>query len=216
MHALLIGATGATGQDVLDLALRDAAVERVTIFVRRAGAVPHPKLTVHVVDFDQPAQWAHLVQGDVLFSCLGTTRRAAGSKAGQWKVDYEYQYAFAKAARANHVPCYVLVSSALADPRSRIFYTRMKGQLDEAVKALGFPRLTIFHPPTLIRKNTTRFMERAGVAVLQLLNRLGLLRSQQPLPTEVLAQAMLVAAKRNEQAVQLVSAQQTRSYAQAG
>jgi uncharacterized protein YbjT (DUF2867 family) len=197
MHALIIGATGATGKDLLDMLLKDDAFERVDIFVRRNIHIQHKKLTTHVIDFDNKDQWKHLVKGDVLFSCLGTTLKAAGSKAAQWKIDYDYQYNFAKPANENKVPVYVLVSSGMASSKSRIFYTRMKGQLEDAVKALNFQRLIIFNPPLLVRKDTDRSGEVVGKNIINFLNKVKLFRSQKPLPTEVLAQAMINAAKTN-------------------
>lgn len=195
MHALLIGATGATGKDLLDILLEDDSFHRVDIFARRDLHIQHEKLKVHVIDFDNSEQWKHLVKGDVLFSCLGTTIKAAGSKEAQWKIDYDYQYQFAEAARENNVSHYVLVSSGSSSPDSPIFYTRMKGQLEEAVKALGFPKLSIFKPPVLIRKNSDRTMEVAGLKAIQFFNKFGILRSQKPLPTEILAEAMVHSAK---------------------
>ncbi|MCS0670027.1 NAD(P)H-binding protein [Cytobacillus firmus] len=195
MHALLIGATGATGKDLLDLLLEDDSFHQVDIFVRRDLHIQHEKLKVNVIDFDNSEQWKHLVNGDVLFSCLGTTLKAAGSKEAQWKIDYDYQYQFAEAAKENNVSHYVLVSSGSSSPDSLIFYTRMKGQLEEAVKALGFPKLSIFKPPVLIRKNSDRTMEVAGLKAIHFLNKFGILRSQEPLPTEILAEAMIHSAK---------------------
>lgn len=197
MHALLIGATGATGKDLLNLLLKDNDFERVDIFVRRKLDLQHEKLNIHVIDFDKLELWKELVKGDVLFSALGTTLKAAGSKAAQWKIDYDYQHEFAKAASENKVSSYVLVSASNASPDSSIFYSKMKGQLEAAVKALGFLKLTIFNPPLLIRKDTDRTMEVAGMKVLQFFNKIGLLHSQKPLPTEILAQAMINAAKTN-------------------
>jgi uncharacterized protein YbjT (DUF2867 family) len=195
MKALIIGATGATGSDLLELLLSDSETESVEIFVRRSSEVKHDKLTVHLIDFDKPEQWSHLVKGDLLFSCLGTTLKDAGSKAAQWKVDHDYQYLFAKAAKENGVGSCVLVSSVNASAKSPIFYARMKGELEEDVRRLGFARLIIFRPPSLIRRESDRTMERVGVKVLRFLNRLGLLRSMQPMPTDLLAEAMLHAAR---------------------
>jgi len=197
MHALLIGATGATGKDLLRLLLNDNYFTHVDIFVRRNLIIQHQKLSVHVIDFDNPEQWKHLVKGDVLFSCLGTTLKAAGSKAAQRKIDFDYQYQFARAARENNVNSYILVSSAFADPNSVTFYAKIKGELEVAVKALAFPALTIFNPPMLVRKATDRPMEVMGLKVIHFLNKIGLFSSQKPLPTEILAQAMVNAAKAN-------------------
>ena len=191
MKTLLIGATGTTGSDLLKLLLDDDEVESVDIFVRRNTGVEHPKLTVHVINFEKPEEWSHLVKGDVLFSCLGTTRKDAGSKAAQWKVDYDYQYSFAKAARQNGVECYVLVSAMNASSKSLFFYSRIKGKLDEDVTNLGFPKLLIFKPPSLIRKESDRKMEKMGVKVIGFFNRLGLMKSLKPMSTDALAKKML-------------------------
>lgn len=201
MHALVIGATGATGKDLLELLLKDDSFHQVDIFVRRNLVIKDSKLKVHVIDFDKPEQWKHLVKGDVLFSCLGTTLKVAGSKEAQWKVDYEYQYQFAKYARENNVNNYVLVSSGYSSPNSLFFYTRMNGQLEEDIKALRFPKLTIFNPPLLIRKNTDRTMEAISFKVIQFVNKIGIFRSQKPLATDKLAQAMINSAKTKESGV---------------
>ena len=198
MHAVLLGATGATGSDLLNLMINDDAFKRIDIFVRRDVSVRHEKLRIHIVNFDAPEQWAHQVQGDVLFSCLGTTLKTAGSKAAQWKVDYDYQFAFAKAAVTNKINHYVLVSAAMASPDAFFFYPKMKGALEKAVEELGFEKLDIFRPPLLIRKHTSRAGEKIAYPILRMLNRMGLFGSQKPMPTERLAKAMIEVAKRKE------------------
>lgn len=195
MKALVLGATGATGKDLVQKLIQDPEVEEVHTFVRRMPSWEHKKIKNHVVDFDQPEQWQHLVQGDVAFSCLGTTLRDAGSKEAQWKIDYDYQYRFAQAAKENGVQDFILVSSYGAHPESKIFYSRMKGELEEAVKALHFDKLTIFNPGMLLREGSKRPLEILGSALLKVANSIGLLKQQKPLPTEILAQAMLNAAK---------------------
>lgn len=204
MHAIIIGATGATGKDLLDLLLKDDSFHQIDIFVRRDVDIQHEKLKVHVIDFDKREQWKHLVKGHVLFSCLGTTLKMAGSKEAQWKIDYDYQYEFAKVARENNVNHYILVSSSFASPHSRFFYPGMKGLLEEAVKTLKFPRLSIFNPPALIRKNSDRANEVAGLKAIQFINKIGLFRSQKPLPTEILAAAMINSAKTKDNGISML------------
>ena len=196
-HAIIVGATGATGKDLLELLLKDNSFHKVDVFVRRNIPIHHEKLTVNIIDFDNSEQWKHLVKGDVLFSCLGTTLKAAGSKAAQWKIDYEYQYEFAKAARENQVKNYVLVSSQGASAKSRVFYAKMKGQLEEAIIKLQFPHFAIFKPPILIRENSDRTGEKIGVSLITIFNKIGLLLSLKPLSTRMLARVMITAAKKN-------------------
>lgn len=191
MKALLIGATGATGSDLLEKLLNDTTFDEVTVFVRKPIATKNDKLNGHVVNFDRPEEWKHLVKGDVAFSCLGTTLKAAGSKEAQRKVDYHYQYNFAKAAKENNVTHFILVSSYGANSKSSIFYSRIKGELEVAVQALQFHKTTIFNPGMLQRKNTDRSGEVVMEKVLRFMNTLGLFRKHKPLSTEVLAQAMI-------------------------
>lgn len=195
MKALLIGATGATGTDLLQKLLNDANFDQVAVFVRKPIAITNHKLKIHVVDFEQPEEWEHLVKGDVAFSCLGTTLKAAGSKEAQRKVDYDYQYNFAKAAKENNVAHFILVSSYGASSKSNIFYSRTKGELEDAVQTLRFHKTTIFNPGMLQRKNTDRSGEVVMEKVLQFINMLGLFRKHKPLSTGVLAQAMINSAK---------------------
>ena len=208
MKALVIGATGAVGKDLLELLLKDDAFDRVDVFVRREVPRLSSKLVPHVVDFDHPEGWIDLLAGDVLFSCLGTTIKAAGSQDAQWKVDYTYQYDAARAARSNGVQQYILVSSVGADAKSKIFYSRMKGQLDEDVAKLGFPGCFILRPPSLIRKGSDRFGEKAGVVVLKALNAIGLMRSWTPMPTEEVAAAMVRLAKSGKTGHGIITSQE--------
>ncbi len=207
MIALVIGATGAVGKDLVGQLLKDDSFDRVDVFVRREVKVPSSKLVLHVVDFDHPETWSELLTGDVLFSCLGTTIKAAGSQEAQWKVDYTYQYEAAKAARANGVGKLVLVSSVGASSKSMIFYSRMKGQLDEDVQKLGFQGCFILRPPSLIRKGSDRFGEKAGVALLKCFNAIGLMRSWKPMPTEEVAAAMIRLAKSDRTGVNIIASQ---------
>ena len=190
MKALIIGATGATGKDLVTQLLTDDTYSEVHCFVRKPLALTHPKLHAHVVNFDTPEAWADLVRGDVAFSCLGTTLAVAGSKESQWRVDYDYQYAFAQQCKANGVPTFVLVSATMANAQSKMFYNRMKGQLEDAVKALGFPSLLIFQPSVLIRSNSDRGAENFSVKAIHFLNKIGLFKRYRPMPTAVLAQRM--------------------------
>lgn len=208
MKALVIGATGAVGRDLVEQLLADGAFERVEVFVRREVRLSSDKLTVHVVDFDRPEDWADRLCGDVLFSCMGTTIKAAGSQDAQWKVDYTYQLNAARAARQNGVPAFVLVSSIGANARSKVFYPRMKGALEEAVRALAFPSFYILRPPSLIRKGSDRFGEKAGVSILHALNAIGLMRGLKPMPTEEVAAGMIRLAKSGACGERIVAAQE--------
>lgn len=195
MKALIIGATGATGKDLVQKLIQDQDFEEIHAFVRKLVTSTSDKVKFHVVDFDQPEEWNDLVQGDVAFSCLGTTLKDAGSKEAQRKVDFDYQLQFAKTAKENGVEDFVLVSAYGANPNSKIFYSRIKGELEEEVKKLHFNKITIFQPGMLDRKKTDRIGEVLGARIIKFANKFGVLESQKPLPTDILAQALVNSSK---------------------
>jgi len=210
MKALVIGATGATGTDLVCQLLQDTSFEEVHIFVRNAPRLQNKRLQAHIVDFDRIEDWKKHLSGDVLFSAMGTTLKKAGSRKAQWKIDHTYQYEVARAAKENGVSAMVLVSSAWADAGSKVFYTRMKGQLEKDVMKLGFRSLSIMRPPSLIRKDTDRLGERISVKVLLALNSIGLLRSIRPMPTSKVAQAMIAMARQNKEGARILEPEEIR------
>ncbi len=162
--AIVIGATGLVGGQLMELLLNDSRFESVKIFVRRTANITHPKLTEHIVDFDAPDTWKKLVTGDVLYSAMGTTLRVAGSKEAQYKIDYTYQYNVARTAAANEVKEYVLISSAGAAIDSKIFYSRMKGELERDIKRLPFETIHIIRPGLLAGERVqVRTGEKIGI-----------------------------------------------------
>lgn len=201
MKAIIIGATGATGKDLVNQLIKNENFSEISVFVRREFPIKHPKITQHIINFAHLEESRNLIKGDVLFSCLGTTLKQAGSKENQWKIDYDYQYNFAKIAQENGVTQLVLVSSMGANEKSMIFYSKMKGKLEEAVKLLNFRRIVIFRPPVLIRKNSQRAGEEFGVKLMSFLNKFGLLKSWKPMPTEFLAQKMIAASQKPENGI---------------
>ena len=213
MKAVLIGATGAVGKDLLLALLKDERYTEVTAFARRALGVEHPKLREHTIDFDAPATWQELVKGDVLFSTLGTSLKQAGSKEAQRHIDYDYQLAFAKAARANGVKSLVLLSSIGADSKSSIFYLRLKGELDDAVQCLGFDSLTIMRPPSLIRAKSKRFGKTASVKLLQAVNAIGLAKRLAPMETAVVARSMSALGLDSASGTRIIEGQDVRNFA---
>ena len=191
LTALVIGATGATGTELVQQLIDDNRYTTVVVFSRRPLLVTHASLTTHIVDFDNPQAWAHLVKGDVLFSALATTLKQAGSQKEQYKIDYTYQYQTAAIAAANGVAKYVLVSAMGANAKSWLFYPRIKGELDNAARGLPFKQIHIFRPGFLLRQpDKIRPMEKLGIAIIQFFNNFGLFKSQRPLPVELLAQKM--------------------------
>jgi uncharacterized protein YbjT (DUF2867 family) len=196
--ANVIGATGLVGKALVQQLLNDERFGKVRIFVRRKTGLSHPKLEQLVVDFGKPESWEKQLTGDVLFSALGTTLKQAGSKEKQWEIDFSFNLNFAQKAKKNGIENYILVSSVGANSNSSIFYTRMKGELDEAVSKIGFGNLVILRPASLTGpRENRRLAEEISVPVLNFLT-LFVLKNYRPISGETVAKAMINAVLRRK------------------
>lgn len=196
--ALIFGATGLVGGHVLQLALATDAYTSVVAFTRRPLSIGHPKLKNVIMDFDKLLTFKKEIVGDDLFLCLGTTIKKAGSEAAFLKVDYDYQLAAAKMAKENGVNQVLVCSAVDADATSKIFYNRVKGQLEDALKALNVNALHIFQPSLLLgERNENRFGESVAKVVGKFLDKIigGLLGKYRPVEGETVAAAMVNSAQ---------------------
>ncbi len=147
--ALLVGATGLVGRHCLHRLLADERYAEVITLGRRPLEHQHPQLTHHIVNFEQLADYADVIRGDDVFCCLGTTMKQAGSKEAFRTVDYTYPLQIAELALTNGATHYLLVSATGANSSSWFFYNRVKGDLENALQALGYPTLSLLRPSLL-------------------------------------------------------------------
>ncbi|MCE7997324.1 MAG: NAD(P)H-binding protein [Rhodobiaceae bacterium] len=196
--ALVAGATGLIGNHLLDFLLGSPAHEKVIALTRRPLERDHEKLSNLVANFDQlEAAVANSgIRADEAYCALGTTIKKAGSKEAFRKVDFDYETAFARAALAAGANKFALVSAVGADARSPIFYSRVKGETERAIRDLGFASLHIFQPGVLLGERTeSRPAEQLAIALTPLVN-LGLqgpLRKYRGIPAKTVAEAMIAA-----------------------
>lgn len=196
--AILIGATGLVGSQILKLLLEDERYSSVKVLHRRSTGVEHPKLTEHIIDFDKPEEWELLVKGDHLFSALGTTIKKAGSKEAQYRIDYTYQFEVAEVAAKNGIQSYTLISSLGANAKSSSFYPKIKGELDDAVQQLLFDNILILRPSFLDgNREEFRFGERIGIAIANVICKIPGLRKYHPIKAETVAKAMIEGLNKN-------------------
>lgn len=189
--AIILGATGLVGRQLLPRLLDDDRFTEVRAVLRRSTHLDHPKLREIIVDFDRLEEWAKEIEGDVLFSTFGTTAKQAGSKEAQYLVDYTYQFEVAKIAAENGVSDYVLVSTPGADPKSRLFYPRIRGELDRDVQTLSFSRISILKPSVLVgERKENRLGESVGIRVGRLLQSIPFFKKYRPIKGGVVAAAM--------------------------
>lgn len=144
---LVAGGSGLVGRELLQLLLADPSVTAVHAIGRRELPLHHPRLVQHRVDFTGLPALPHV---DEAFVALGTTIKVAGSQAAFRAVDFDAVVAVAKAARAAGATRLGVVSAMGANPRSRVFYNRVKGEMEQALAASGFETLVIARPSLLV------------------------------------------------------------------
>lgn len=198
MVVMVLGATGLTGNMVVQGLLDQPDISRVVVPLRKRLGFEHPKLDQRVVDFDglleDPGQMSELFKVDVLVCCLGTTIKKAGSQDSFRKVDYGYPLAAARLAREQGAKALILMSAIGASSGSTIFYNRVKGELEDAVRELGFPYLSIYHPSLLLGdRSESRPGEALGQKAMPMVNRFmfGPLDRYKAIGADVVAQAMV-------------------------
>lgn len=196
--ALVAGASGLVGGHLFQLLLADDEYTRVISLARRSLDAHHAKLEQHLIDVDTLDDLSELPHVDDAFCCLGTTIKKAGSQEAFRKVDYDYVLGFARAAQRAGAGQFLLVTALGADPASRIFYSRVKGEIEQAVRELPFEGIQIFRPSFLMGERAeVRLAERIGVPVARALAPLlvGSLRRYRPIHAADVARAMLQIAK---------------------
>ena len=199
--AIVIGATGLVGKNLTRQLLKNLRYEQVTVFARHTMDIAHPNLKEEIVNFDFIDDWKNRIRGDELYSALGTTIKKAGSKEAQYKIDYTYQYQVAKAASENGVKNYFLISSTGANYKSKNFYLRIKGELENKILDLPFKKIRIFQPSILLgQRNEKRIAEKLGIAAAKVFTVLPFLKKYKPIEAKTLAQAIINSANNsNEQ-----------------
>lgn len=147
---LLLGATGLVGRELLSLLLDDGDVQRVAVIARRPSGTKHPKLAEHVFDLGEMDAHAELFRVDQLFCALGTTIKLAGTQERFRVVDHDYAVTAARLGKAHGARHYLLVSALGANAESRVFYNRVKGEVERDIIALGYRSTTIARPSLLL------------------------------------------------------------------
>jgi uncharacterized protein YbjT (DUF2867 family) len=150
MIALLAGATGLIGGQLLDLLLTDNYYEKIIVVSRKSLQIKNDKLVNVVTHFDRLSEHAAELKSDDVFCCLGTTMRQARSKEIFRQVDLEYPLELARISKENGAHTFLLVSALGADSKSGIFYNKVKGETEERIAAVGLKSVHILQPSLLI------------------------------------------------------------------
>ncbi|QNH14464.1 NAD-dependent dehydratase [Xanthomonas sp. SI] len=207
MKILLAGATGLVGSHVLAQLLAAPECSAVVAPTRRALDVVHAKLDNPLVDFERLPVQAPWWQVDAAICALGTTMQQAGSREAFRRVDHAYPLAIARLARQHGATAFALNSAFGADPRSRLFYNRVKGELERDLQALGYPSLALVRPGLIGGERAqTRVAERAAAVVLGMLGPL-LPRRYRINPAARIAAALVDSALRPQAGCQVIGSE---------
>ncbi|MDP4263302.1 MAG: oxidoreductase [Bacteroidota bacterium] len=199
--ATIIGATGLIGGHLLQLLLDDPYFETVKILIRRPFPLTHPKLEKKLVDFnDSDSLLVAMDNSDVIFCAVGTTqRKVKGDKEAYRKIDYDIPVKAARFCKMTGCETFVLVSSVGANSKSRNFYLKLKGEVEDAVASVGLNAVHIMRPSMLLGDRTeSRPGEKIGKGIMNAISFL-LPSKYKPIQAKKVAGAMLAAAKENKE-----------------
>ena len=216
--AVLLGATGLVGSHCLKLLVAHDAYDSILCFTRRPINMKSNKIINEVIDFADLDDYGHLICGDDIFICLGTTIAKAGSKQAFYEVDFTYNYKVAMHAKKNGVSQAMLISSIGANPNSIFFYTRVKGDLEKTIKKLGFWSTHIFRPSLLQGEREEPRLKEEIVSILgkgiNLLTKGGL-KNMTPVDAKLVAEAMINAAQKFKKGINYYESNQLQSLVKA-
>ena len=197
-HALIAGATGLVGNELLQQLIRGRQYHTISILSRHEVETSSKRVETIIVDYDTLND-EQIPEVDDVFCCLGTTMNKAGSKDAFRKVDHDYPLRVAEITHRKGAQQYLLVSAMGADDSSYIFYNRVKGDVEAAIARLSFGAFHVFRPSMLLGERTeTRIGEQIGQVIMQGVAPLmvGGLKKYQAIPAETVAEAMVHVARK--------------------
>ena len=192
--ALLFGSSGLVGGHLLNQLIKDTNYSKIKLFVRSDAEISDPKVEIIKTDFNSLENHKEDIKGDDCFFCIGTTKHNSPDKDDYRRVELEIPKEVAQIAKSNLVNSFIFVSALYANPKSSGEYIRFKGQVEEELKELNFPKLGIMRPSFLIgNRKEKRASETIGIFVFKLLSPLllGPLKKMKPIHSETVARAMI-------------------------
>ena len=198
--ALVFGSSGLVGGHLLNQLIKDTNYSKIKLFVRSEPEISDPKVEIIKTDFNNLENHKDDIKGDDCFFCIGTTKQNSPDKSEYRRVELEVPKQIAQIAKSNSLSSFVFVSSGYADPKSSGDYLKFKGEVEEELKRLNFPKLGIMRPSFLLGdRKEKRVGEKIGIFVFKLLSPLflGPLKKMKPIQSETVAKAMISSANKN-------------------
>lgn len=192
--AIILGASGATGGEVLRLLLNDSRYEKVKLFSRSSINKTHTKIEEYLVDLFELEKHIADFTADEVYCCIGTTKSKTPDKNTYQKIDYGIPVTAAALAHINKIPVFIVISALGANSDSRIFYNRTKGEMQEDVLGANIPKTHILQPSLIeAERKENRIMENIAACVMRFLNPLlfGGMAKYRSIKADTIAKAML-------------------------
>jgi uncharacterized protein YbjT (DUF2867 family) len=204
---LVVGATGLVGSEIVKQLVADPTVSRLILAVRRPITGLGPKVEARVIDFDRIEADPSPFAVDQIFCALGTTIRQAGSQEAFRKVDFEYPLAVARAGLKQGARHFLLVSALGANSTSSIFYNRVKGELEDQLRSLGYRAVTIARPSLLLgKRDEFRLFERLGMVIGEFVP-----GRYRPVHAAAVARSLVTAARIDSPGLHIVESEEIRT-----
>jgi uncharacterized protein YbjT (DUF2867 family) len=200
--ALLFGASGLVGSHLLNQLISNNNYSKIKLFVRSAIDLNEQKIEIIQTDFNNLENHREDIKGDDCFFCIGTTKKNSPDKNEYKRVELEVPKQIAQIAKSNFVNSFVFVSSGYADPKSSGDYLKFKGEVEEELKKLNFPKLGVMRPSFLLGdRKEKRVGEKIGIFIFKLISPLllGPLKKMKPIHSEIVARSMIKVANEDLQ-----------------
>jgi uncharacterized protein YbjT (DUF2867 family) len=200
--AIVFGSSGLVGSHLLNLLIENNNYSKIKLFVRSIPKINDSKIEIIKTDFNNLENYKEDIKGDDCFFCIGTTKQNAPDKDEYKRIERNIPFEVAQIAKLNLVNSFLYVSSGFADPKNFGTYLRYKGEVEEELKKLNFPKIGIMRPSFLLGdRKESRVGEKIGIFFFKFFSPLflGPLKKMKPIHSEVVAKAMLLVAQNNFQ-----------------
>jgi len=202
--ALVFGSSGLIGGNLLNQLIKDDNYNKIKIFVRSEPEINHSKVEIIKTDFSNLENYKEDIKGDDCYFCIGTTKQNSPNKNEYRRVELDIPKEIGQIAKSNLVKSFVFVSALYANPKSSGDYVRFKGLVEEELKRLNFPKLSVMRPSFLMGdRKEKRAGEKIGIFIFKLLSPLllGPLKKMKPIHSEIVAKAMIAIAQSDTQQI---------------
>jgi len=203
--AIILGATGLTGGLLLDLLLNDDRYSKIKLFSRSSVDLQHPKLEEHLVDLFDLQQHSKEFQAEEVFCCIGTTNAKTPDNETYRKIDYGIPFAAAKLCKENNISTFIVISALGANPKSKVFYNKTKGEMERDILAQNIENTYILQPALIAGgRKEKRLGESIAKFFLGILNPI-LPKKYRSISPETIAKAMVYIANKSHSNVRIES-----------